>query len=152
MKRKHSEIAKTSFPITCELCERELKDERELKQHMKIHSYKKSEFKCEDCSFVGSNEWTMEIHYGRVHKETLACGLCDLEVNDSEQLEIHLSTCEAYVCDCDCDYRTKQLSELKKHTEKNHSTFPNIYIYHVKLDRKNEEEATYKYHASNDIF
>ena len=93
---KYSEIAKTTFYFTCELCERELKDERLLNQQ-------KFEFKCEDCSFGGSNEWTMVIHYGRVQKETLACGLCDLEVNDSEQLETHLSTCESYICDCDSD-------------------------------------------------
>ena len=65
MKRKHSEYEKAKFPLPCELCEKVLSDESELKKHMKTHNYRKAAFKCEECDFVSSNEWSMGVHHER---------------------------------------------------------------------------------------
>ena len=70
---KHTEIYNGK---TCELCEIEVINERELKQHLKIHSYKEPTFNCEDCDYWGPNELSLKLQYGRCHTENLECGLC----------------------------------------------------------------------------
>ena len=52
VKRKHTEITSDKYPKTCELCDVEVNDQKELKLHMKTHSYRESNFRCEDCDFV----------------------------------------------------------------------------------------------------
>ena len=99
MKRKHSEFENARFPLPCELCEKVLRCESELKKHMKTHTYRKAAFKCEECEFVSSNEWSMEIHHGRIHNNILECGLFDFVAEDSDRLDLHLGTCEIYECD-----------------------------------------------------
>ena len=61
--------------------------------HMKTHSYKRAEFKCEECEFCGETELTMEIHLGKMPQENFECGLCGFEAIDLEKLELHLFTC-----------------------------------------------------------
>ena len=35
-------------------------------------------------------------HTGKDHSPTFECGICDLEVNTLEKLEIHIGSCEVY--------------------------------------------------------
>ena len=84
-----------------------------MKKHLQTHSYKKANFKCVDCEFVGTNEETMEVHIGKTHADIFVCGLCDYKAETLEELDIHLFTCEVYICS-KCDFLEKSLSELKK--------------------------------------
>ena len=42
MKRKHTLTGKDNYPRYCDLCESVLDNKKDLKEHMKIHSYKKA--------------------------------------------------------------------------------------------------------------
>ena len=44
---------------------------------MKLDSYKKAAYKCEDCDFMGESEYMMDVHIGKVHSETIECGICE---------------------------------------------------------------------------
>ena len=76
-KKKHSETIQDKFPFTCELCEEELTNKLEFKKHMRTHTYKSenSQFKCVECTFIGENEWTMQIHNGKHHRNQIKCKL-----------------------------------------------------------------------------
>ena len=63
-----------------DLCDTELRNAAEMKKHIKSHSYKRANYKCDDCDFVGESEFTMEVHIGKFHSEKYECGICDLEV------------------------------------------------------------------------
>ena len=60
IKRKHTVMNTDVFPKMCELCERKFENIKEMKKHMKEHSYKDAKFKCEECDFIGQNKITME--------------------------------------------------------------------------------------------
>ena len=107
-----------------------------MKKHMKEHSYIKARFRCEDCEFVGENEVTMEVHLVLAHSEYFECGLCELKVDSSEDLEIHLFTCEIYTCE-NCDFVGESLKEIKTHIVDNHGNEDFRDFLHLKMDRKN---------------
>ena len=61
---------------------------------------------------------TSPIRLGKHHSDKFECGLCDLEIEGLENLEIHLNTCEVFQCDWDkdkCKERFKTLIDIKKH-------------------------------------
>ena len=149
VKRKHT----SKFPVQCELCDDELKNKRILKNHMISHTYKSENFvlKCEECDFVGKNDWTMQIHHGKTHSKNIECGLCEYEASDTENLELHLKTCEIYECKS-CEHESKQISKMKKHIAENKENCGTSCIYHIKIDRNNESEADYKEYKQSDIF
>ena len=126
----------------CELCEQEFENEKEMKKHLKTHSYKKIEFKCVDCDFVGGSEETMEVHHGKKHSDSFECGICDFKAETYEQLEIHLFTCELFKCRS-CDFSEKNLSEFKRHTVKEHKKNIGEFttLFHYKMDRTNQNEV-----------
>ena len=162
IKRKHS-VAKSDpsdlYPVSCELCEEELKSKSKMKIHMKSHTYKSqnsenSKFKCVECDFIGQSEWTMQIHYGKDHNNgNIECGLCDYKVKDLECLEIHLTTCEIYEC-ANCEKGFRRISEIKKHIleEDNSSICGLANIFHVKIDRKNPIETSWKEYKQKELF
>ena len=49
------------YPQLCEICDEELADVKKMKRHMKSHSYIRIKFKCEDCDFVGENDYSMDV-------------------------------------------------------------------------------------------
>ena len=97
-KRKHTCLLNENYPTTCEFCNTEINNIKEMKNHMLLHSYKKVSFQCQDCEFVGENKSTMEVHNGKHHANEKECGLCEFNTVNTENLEIHLSTCEMYLC------------------------------------------------------
>ena len=52
--RKHTVINENSS-LKCELCDQEFEKKKDLKQHIKTHSYIEARFKCVDCDFVGES-------------------------------------------------------------------------------------------------
>ena len=80
---------------------------------------------------------TVEVHVGKCHSEIIECGLCEYEAKDSENLNLHLATCEIYTCE-NCSFRTKYLHDIKEHLNNVHvSTYQEI--IHGKVNRKDPE-------------
>ena len=75
------------YPVECELCYAKVENERDMKERMKIHSHKKSTFKCEDCEYCSENFLTMEVHVGKDHIENIKCGLCDVQLMKQQILK-----------------------------------------------------------------
>jgi hypothetical protein len=131
-----------SFPKQCDLCEKEIKNILEMKVHMKTHSYKKAEFKCEDCEYCSETKLTMEVHLGKEHDPNFECGLCGFVATTLENLELHLFTCEIYICDS-CRLRFKSIPDLKKHLHdvEHRIVNPKYYtIFHAKQGKTSESE------------
>merc|ERR1712129_411012 len=119
---------------SCELCNETIDNVKEKKKHMLSHSYKSAVFQCEDCNFVGENKYTMEVHSGKNHTNERECGICEYRTESEENLELHLTTCEIYICDM-CDIRMKSLSNMKAHITKEHK---DKWLIHLKMNRNNE--------------
>ena len=93
----------------------------------------------------------MEVHIGMHHSEKLGCGLCDLEVSNLENLELHLTTCEMYQCyTCDKRFKTNQVRDLKKHIVDEHKRTNGI-IEHLKMDRNDCSEVSVTEYRSENI-
>ena len=70
--RKHKQETAESFPQTCNFCETVFKNKKEMRVHLKKHSYnsidiKAFKYKCSECDFLRENEPTMEVHVSRTH-------------------------------------------------------------------------------------
>ena len=116
--RKHTNYTENGVPLKCEICEKEFKNEKDMKDHMISQSYYKSdflEFKCDECEFWGPNAQTMKKHFQRLHSENVACGICSLEMKDIETLDIHTSTCEIFKCSW-CDNSFNNVSDINSYS------------------------------------
>ena len=71
--RMHTKTEKLKNPIDCELCDASLENEKDMKEHLNYHKYKKTTFNCKDCDYWCENFLTMEVHVGKFHSETLEC-------------------------------------------------------------------------------
>ena len=109
---------------------------------MKLHSYKKAAYKCEDCEFIGESQFTMDVHIGKLHSEQIECGICECVTKTLEDLEVHLSGCEVYKCasndDLDCVFQFKTLSEIRNHIKSEHKWG---HFKHIKLKRNDQNEV-----------
>ena len=85
-KRKHTSADADEYPRTCDMCDEKVDSFKDMKVHLKTHSYKKTKFKCENCEFWGPNDITMEVHFGTNHSENIECGLCDFKDKGLENL------------------------------------------------------------------
>ena len=57
---KHQE-ENGKYPRTCDLCDLQLKNVKDMKKHMLSHSYNRVEFKCEECDFYGTDDLAMKM-------------------------------------------------------------------------------------------
>ena len=150
-KHKKKDVIK-SFPHQCTLCDKVLKDLKEYKKHMSMHSYKYVLYQCGICDFTGVCEIDMEVHLAKIHGDNFECGLCDFEAKDLENLEIHLLTCEMFKCGI-CDKRIFQLSNLKKHFQDNHeSSEKKRNVTHIKPYRDVKEVYEETSHSYASLF
>ena len=88
------------------------------------------------------------LHVGKQHSENFECGLCSYEAKDIEALNLHLTTCQIYVCE-DCYYRTKHLHDIREHLNEKHSDFE--LIIHAKINLKDPETIDQDFHSKGDI-
>ena len=96
----HSEIDFASFPAACDVCEKVLTDENELKEHKKReHISHTVRYQCNECPSMANELQTLQVHFGKNHSAKKTCGLCDKVFNNSKELEQHLIHCEIFVCD-----------------------------------------------------
>ena len=153
MARKHkSREDIKSFPQQCTLCDEVLKDLKQQKTHMRMHSYKYVQYQYGTCDFTGGCDIDMEVHMGKVHGEKFECGLCDYEAKDLETLETHLLTCEIFKCNI-CKIKMLQFSQLKKHFLDNHKQSEQTRdITHIKPYRDIKEIYEEKTHSYVSLF
>ena len=117
---------------------------------MKGHSYQTAKFKCVNCEFVGTNDYTMDVHSGKDHSDNFECGLCEYAAENEESSELHLFTCEIYVCR-KREFKAKTISEVKLHTESMHGTDKDHFLHHIKMDRNNVNEVSDSKHYFDEI-
>ena len=115
----------------CEVCGESFKNGTELRKHSKSHSYKKANFKCEECDFIGVSEDSMQIRVGRKHCEQYEFGLCQHETKTREDLETHPKTCEIYICSR-CEIRETTLAKIKEHMQEICEATPYTVLSHKK--------------------
>ena len=154
IKKKHKteKEEQQQFPKPCDLCEKIVDSKIKMKQHMKsFHTFTTADYKCEECNFIGTNQFTMEVHFGKTHSESSECGSCDFETKSSEDLKMHLFTCEIYMCG-PCDVRFKKLSEVKTHLGENHAGKEWAKIQHGKQNRANSDIISSEYHKYDQLF
>ena len=154
MRRKHTEKTQEIYPTLCEICKQALRSKADMKTHMISHTYTSignDKCKCEECDYIGNSDWTMQLHHGKCHSKSIECGLCQFEAKDLERLNLHLKTCETYECE-KCEHVTKNITEMKKHVKENYSECGSSTIFHIKIDRNDENEANFKEYKQSEIF
>ena len=142
------------FPKQCSLCDQNVNNKKEMKKHMRTHSYKWVQFQCEHCEFIGGEEIDMEVHTAKLHGENIECGLCDYEATDVENLEIHLTTCEYYKCGL-CGEIIWQFTNIKGHILAKHEIlkkYDTNGVTNIKPSRENPEIYERKYHSFVSLF
>ena len=70
-----------------------------MKKHLKTHSFRYVQYKCNFCNYYAEDDIGIAVHVGKDHGENFECGLCEFVAKDLEALEIHLCTCEIYKCE-----------------------------------------------------
>ena len=120
---------------------------------MKSHTYKedKKGFKCETCDFTEQNGWTLQIHHGKCHSKIFECGLCDFQAKNLDSLELHLKTCEIYECE-ECELVSKSFVGMKNHRSEKNTKCESSTVFHVKMDRDNEETASCTDYQQSELF
>ena len=69
--KAHSKVDFVALPTTCDVCEKVLEDERNLKEHKKReHTYHNVKFQCNECEFMACDPHTMQVHFGINHAPT----------------------------------------------------------------------------------
>ena len=144
MKRKHDNSTENEFPKACDFCYTTCSDKCDMEIHLKEHTYKTLELKCEDCDFLSADKLSLEIHAERTHTGDYYCTICGFKANNLSELDIHLHTCETFTCDfCHPKIKVKHISDLKSHLTSKHSKhLKNTDIIHTKMDRKDFEKVS----------
>ena len=155
--KKHQQITDVDdniYPKECALCDIVLNSNKDMKKHMRTHSFNYVTFKCALCDFIGGEQIEMEIHNARLHSEKNECALCDFEGKNLETIDIHLSTCECYACGL-CENKFTQLSQVKEHFKNTHQESKQSSCYgvkHIKQSRKNKEVYDQKFDSISSLF
>ena len=149
VKRMHTKLYKEKYPKECDFCDDMIESGKEMDLHLKYnHNGRNAAYKCEDCDFIGENGCSLDVHHGKCHNPNFECGLCDYLGKTLDKLEMHLTTCEAYIC-MDCNFRGRFIADIRTHLRKEHSD-ANVNITHAKLDRK-DDNAVIETEHSRDI-
>ena len=116
----HSKINFQEFPAACDICEKVLKNENELKKHKKSeHTYHSVRYQCNECDFLAHEIETLNVHFGLKH--TNKCGLCDKIFKTSAEVIEHLTKCEIFMCaNSGCREYFENLPEMKEHISDKH--------------------------------
>ena len=147
------------YPKSCDLCEKEISDSKEMLKHMKSHSYTRDLnayylqyiYECEDCDFKSKTTETMESwKYTRESavQKCFQCGIYENTFGTVDQLDLHLLNCEVYKCQ-ECQFRTKFLKDVKIHIETEHGQ--KKYLCHLKMDRNESDVVDIKQYRSDKV-
>jgi hypothetical protein len=88
----HSKINFKEFPAMCDICEKVLDNEINLKKHKKDnHTFHYVKFQCNECDFMATEPQTLHVHFGKLHSGKKNCGLCDKDFDNTDIMIIYLS-------------------------------------------------------------
>ena len=147
IQRMHTDL---NFSKTCSLCDKTFNTYNKFRDHKFEHTKwnkKANSYSCKECKFIGNNMHTHEVHMGKCHSSNHDCGLCDRELGNLGDLEVHINTCEIYKCRT-CGHKEKTVSDIKKHANLLHD---GCHIDHLKLSRNNKEEVSEKTYWHTDL-
>lgn len=144
-KRKHAEIMEV-FPQTCDFCDLQFQNKSEVKEHLKVHTYRTVDMKCEDCDFMANDDLSLEVHSSRKHSGNFECALCGFISKDEDHLNIHLHTCETFTCSlCTPKMIMTNVPAVTTHLSSKHmNNLKSINIIHTKMDRKDPDTVSWK--------
>ena len=149
----HSKINFEEFPAACDVCEKILQNENELRKHKKSqHTYHNVRYQCNECDFLANEAETLNVHFGI--KQTNKCGLCDNFFENSAILIEHLTNYEIFMCaNSGCRDYFEKLTNNKEHiSEKHRKGSPEHYTFSywiVNAKDRSENEITNKFHTIN---
>ena len=149
--RKHTKYDESISSFKCENCDEVFENSKDLKDHLFQHSYRRGgelNYKCDECDFWGPNRLTMNMHFKRLHSETMTCGMCKFEASKLEDLDIHTFTCEMYKCN-DCGKKFNISHDIKSHMKENHDDGS---LFHYKRNRNNQEIFDENFFLSEQMF
>ena len=86
VKRKHDDLANKEYLKVCDFCDHESFNENVMRRHLKEHSYTNLKYKCGDCEFLAEDEFSLDIHSGRVHSGNFECAICGFSGKDIGEL------------------------------------------------------------------
>ena len=147
----HSKINFEEFPAACDICEKILENETNLKKHKKSeHTNHVVRFQCDECDFMANEVETLHVHFGRTHTDRKQCGLCDINFYTSKDLNDHLSECEICMCsNSGCRETFVNLTDMKEHINKQHrknSPAHYTFSYWVIHSKDKSDKEIYKKH------
>ena len=147
----HSNIDFEQFPAACDICEKVLQNESDLRKHKKSqHTYHNVRYQCNECEFMANEVETLNIHFGKKHTEKPQCGLCDKTFESLSLLENHQIKCEIFMCsNSGCRDYFEDLKEMKKHINEHHrKDAPAHYSfsYWIVDSKDKSEKEIKKYH------
>lgn len=151
--KTHSKINFEEFPAACNICEKVLDNEVNLKKHKKSeHTFHDVKYQCDECEFMANQVETLHVHFGIHHSDKKQCGLCDKDFNTSKQLEDHQTKCQIFMCsNSNCRDTFETLEEMKEHINDEHrKTSPAHYQFSywiLNTKDKSEKEVSKKYHT-----
>ena len=103
-------------------------------------------------TFLSKIGWTLQIHHGKCHNKLFECGLCDFLAKNLESLNLHLKTCEIYECE-ECGFVSQSLIGMKNHRKSQKNTkCESSTVFHIKMDRINEELASCTNYKQSELF
>ena len=151
--KTHSKINFEGFPAACNICEKVLENELNLKKHKKSeHTFHIVKFQCDECEFMANQVETLHVHFGIHHSDPKQCGLCDNDFKTLKQLEEHQLKCELFMCsNCHCKDTFPTLEEMKVHINDEHrKNSPDHYQFSywiLNTKDKSENEIFKKYNT-----
>ena len=63
-----------------------------MKEHLKEHTYRTVDMKCEDCTVMANDDLILQVHSARKHSGNFECALCGFVSKDEDPLNTHLYT------------------------------------------------------------
>ena len=115
VKGSHSE------PVTCKICNKTLKSDIYLKQHMLLHKDDSEKYKCSQCDYMSISKNRVEIHFKKhLSIYEFCCKQCDFKSKHSSSLRKHIiakhTNDKPYICEV-CNAQFSFFTNLKRHLQ-----------------------------------
>ncbi len=134
--KRHIQLAHIQFDGQCPMCDKILKNEKELSYHIWYHkAFSKKKFECDLCGRGFISKHKVMKHLEIVHKQHQhhACHICGKSFKFEEYLQLHLKRHEgqpSFQCEI-CAHRVEKSYKLRIHMKKH-----GIKMYECKICKK----------------